>query len=167
MNFKCAHCGVAAERNASHVNRSRKIGAALYCGRTCMGLARRLKSPPTDAERRAAKRAYDMVYRAKNTADIKAKKHAHFRATYDPAAAAIERKKKMPRHVAYCQRPEYVAWKKDYDLKYRANKDFGPFAEAFLTLREIETEVDSRATRQEIYQANQTFNKAQTRRRAL
>jgi len=167
VRFNCAHCGCEAERTAGHVNRSRKLGLSLYCSMKCSGLGRRLKNPPTKAEKIAAKAAYDAEYRAKNEAAIKAKKQAYFKATYDPKKAAIERKKTMPRHVEYCRRPEYRKGKSQYDRKYRAVKQFGPFAEAFLMLQYVEAEVSSRATNYEIRYANDTYNKTQRRKRAL
>lgn len=167
MIFKCAQCGIKAERCAGHVNRSRKIGAPLYCSMACAGLSRRLKNPPTLAEKKVAKAAYDAAYRVARSVELKAKKRAYFQATYDPVKAAVERNKTMPRHVEYCRRPEYRKVKSQYDRRYRAVKQFGPFAEAFLMLQDVENEVQHRATKYEIYSANDTLNKAQSRRRAL
>ena len=63
------------------------------------------------------------------------------------------------------ERIEYRKWKAEYDRKYRSQKLYGPFAEAFLTLRELEEEIGVRATRTEIYTANGTLNKWKQRRR--
>lgn len=163
MRLACARCGTSFFRTASHVNRSRKAGAPLYCGRTCMGMARRVER--SKAERVARKAAYDAEYRATNAALLKAKKAAYFQATYDPAKAAVERKAKMARHVEYCRSPEYRAWKREYDRVYRAKVDFGPFWEAAVLLLQIEEEVSSRMTRYEVYAANGTINKTQRRKR--
>jgi hypothetical protein len=38
---------------------------------------------------------------------LKAKKRAYFERTYDPRKAAVERKKRMHLHVAYCREPRY------------------------------------------------------------
>ena len=163
----CPQCSKQFEAVTGRWNRSQKIGAPIYCGRECSGLARRLANPPIATERKAAKAEYDRQYRAKNAASRKAKKAAYFKRTYNPAQAAVERKARSHLHVAYCQRPEYKAWKRDYDKRHLAKKDFGEFAEAALLLRGIEQEIDARMTRYEIYQTNGTLNKAQTRRRAL
>lgn len=71
----------------------------------------------------------------------------------------------MPYHVEYCRRPEYKVKKREYDLKYRAERQFGEFAEAFMVLSDIEREINDRATRYEIGRDNGTINKAQLRRR--
>ena len=113
------------------------------------------------------KAEYDRQYRARNTARRKEQKAAYFKRTYNPAQAAVERKARAHLHAEYCRRPEYKAWKRGYDVRYNAKKDFGDFAEAALLLRGIEQEIDARMTRYEIYQTNGTLNKAQMRRRAL
>lgn len=164
MKFECAHCGKAAERPAGHVNRSRRLGLRLFCGRRCSGLGRRDPNPPTKDERVAAKRAYDAAYRRKNRALLKAKKAAYFRRTYDPAKAAIERKARMPRHVEYCRRPEYKAYKRQYDRQHRA-REYGPFAEAFMLCIDLNREIKRRMTDYEIRTQNGTLNKIQARRR--
>ncbi len=132
-----------------------------------MGLAKRLVNPPSDAEKKAQKAAYDAEYRARNNARLKARKSAYYQRTHDPVREAEIRKRNMPRHVAYCQRPEYRVKKAVYDRQHLAHKAFGEFAEAALLLQNVEKEIASRATRYEIYQMNGTLNKAQTRRRAL
>ena len=69
------------------------------------------------------------------------------------------------RHAEYVRRPEYRKWKAQYDRQHRARKFYGPFAEAALTLFDLEAEISSRATRTEIYTANGTLNKWTQRRR--
>lgn len=163
----CPRCAGSFERPNNEVNRALKVGAPLYCGRACAGLARRLANPPTDAERRAAKATYDAEYRAKHAERRKAEKAAYYKRTHDPAKEAAARKSRMHLHVAYCRRPEYKAWKSEYDRRHLAGKKFGEFAEAALLLQDIEKAIDQQASRYEVYRANGTLNKAQTRRRAL
>jgi hypothetical protein len=145
------------------VNRARSKGAPVYCGKACSGLARRIER--TKSEKVAIKAAYDAEYRAKNRGMLKSKKHAHYKATYDPAEAAEKRKARMPYHVEYCRRPEYREWKAQYDQKYRAGKWFGDFGEAAIILNQLEAEIATRASRTDIYRANGILNKHQTRRR--
>lgn len=164
VSIRCAMCATEVSREAGHVNRSRRKGDRLYCGRVCSGLGRRLQNPPTEVERSAAKAAYDAEYRAKNRASLKAKKSAWFQQTYDPDAAREYRKARMPLHVEYCRQPEYRAWKREYDRQYRA-REYGDYAEAFLLLQDVQTEVLSRATRYEIDLANGKLCKSQKRRR--
>lgn len=163
MKYHCAHCGKVADKATGHVNRARERGLNLYCGRRCSGLGRR--QGKTKAERVAEKAAYDAAYRAKNREMLKAKKQEHHKRTYDPAAAAVVRKARMPLHVEYCRRPEYRAWKKGYDRKYRAKKFYGPFDEAFLLTMDITTEIKGRTTRHEVKYQNGCTNKAQRRKR--
>jgi len=161
--FRCAHCGKRAQKEAGHVNRSRELGLRLFCGRRCAGLGRRKHK--TKAQRVAEKREYDAEYRRKNLARIKADKKAYFQRTYDPEKARIERKKRMPKHVEYCRRPEYKVYKSKYDRKYRANK-FGVFADAYLLTVDLNRAIKERSTNEQIKWENCTANKAQFRRRA-
>lgn len=119
----------------------------------------------TKAEKRAEKAIYDKEYRETNLATIKAKKAAWFKRNYDPVAAAVERKKHMPRHVEYCRRPEYRAKKTIYDKHYRAEKYFGPFAEVAMLTTDLNREIKQRMTNAEIKWKNKTANKAQFRDR--
>lgn len=162
MKYRCAHCGKVADRPAGHVNRSRAQGLRLFCGRKCSGLAKRKHK--TVAQKKEEKRLYDIEYRAKNLEWIKAKKRAHFQKTYDRKAAAEYRKQRMHLHVEYCRRPEYRAWKREYDRKYRA-KEFGAFAEAYMLTLDLNREIKERTSRHEVKYQNGATNKAQRRKR--
>lgn len=159
----CDQCGKTVLKATGHINRARKIGAKLFCDQVCFGLNRRIGK--TDEQKRAEKKAYDAAYRKKNVEMLAAKKRAYFKATYDPEKAAIERKKRMPRHVEYCRRPEYKAYKSEYDKQYRAKQNYGPFAEAFRTLIELEGAIRSKATRIEIALENGNQCKSLQRKR--
>lgn len=145
------------------MNRSKRAGMRLFCNRTCSGLARR--KTRTKDELVARKAEYDREYRAKNQAELKAKKKARHLATYDSERERIKRKAKMPRHVEYCQRPEYREWKKAYDRRYRCKITYGPFWEAASIALDLEEEIHTRASDYEIRVANGTLNKALQRRR--
>lgn len=163
VQIRCDHCNKRSERVAGEVNRARKAGLPLYCNRACSGLARRKHR--TKAQLIEAKRLYDIEYRKRDPEGRKAARQAYHRATYDPVTAAEHRKKRMQWHVQYCQRPEYKEWKREYDKAYRAEKLYGPFAEAFMLLGDLEAEIASRMSKYEIYLANGTINKALKRRR--
>ena len=162
MKFRCAHCGKTADKAAGHVNRARERGLNLYCGRRCSGLGRR--TGKTKAQRKEEKRLYDIEYRAKNLETIKVKKRAYFQRTYDRKAAAEYRKQRMHLHVEYCRRPEYKAWKREYDRKYRA-KEFGAFAEAYMLTIDLNRAIKGVMTNEQIKWENGTANKAQFRKR--
>ncbi len=106
----CAYCHAQLFKLTGEINRAAKIGALLYCNRLCAGRGRRKGKSKEQCV--AEKRLYDIAYRAKNRAMLKVKKAAYFQRTYDPAKAAVERKKRMPRHVEYCRQPRYKAWKR-------------------------------------------------------
>ena len=163
----CPQCQKEFLAYTSRVNRAHKDGAPLYCNKTCAGLARRRRNPPTKEERKAAKAEYDRRRREEKAEEIKAKKAAYFKRTYNREKASVERKKRAHLHAEYCRRPDYKKWKADYDRHHRAKKEFGDYDETFLLLQDIEREIDSRATRYEIYRTNGNLNKAQTRRRSL
>ena len=162
MRFACAQCGELADRPAGHVNRSRARGDNLYCSRKCSGLGRRTNK--TRAVRVAEKRLYDIRYRQLNATKRKIEKAAYHARTYDPEAAAIKRKQRMPYHVEYCRRPEYKKYKQKYDRK-RNEAAYGPAGEHWRLLQDLETEIRKRATKYEIYKANGTLNKKNERAR--
>jgi hypothetical protein len=136
MIFLCTHCGKEGDKPAGTVNRAKNAGLNLYCNRICAGLGRR-KTPKTEDQRKADKAAYDAEYRLKNLVKRKAQKAEYHKLTYDPEKAAIERKAKMPKHVEYCRRPEYRAWKRRYDKEYLAKKEFGEFWESAMLILDI------------------------------
>lgn len=132
----CAWCGKAFEIERGQFNRAKKVGQGdLYCNRKHSGLGRRKHK--TKAQKKEEKRIYDEAYRIENRAKLKAQKAEWFRQTYDPAAAAIERKKNMPRHVEYCRRPEYREKKKAYDQTHLAQKKYGDFWECAILAQQI------------------------------
>ena len=163
MFVMCAHCGLVAEKTVGAANRAKRQGARMYCDRVCAGLARRRNR--TDADKKEAKRLYDQQYRATNADRIRARKAAYHKRIYDPAKAAIERKKRAKEHAAYCRRPEYKAWKKIYDRQYRAKKYYGDFWESYLLLLGLNDEIASQASRYEVYAENDTLNKRLKRMR--
>jgi hypothetical protein len=165
----CAHCGAEAYKLSGGVNRARRAGSPLYCSRACAGLAHRVIR--TTAEAAALKADYDRRRRAELGEALLAEKRAAYRdrLARDPeglrAAQKKNRDQRKGAHVEYCRRPEYRAWKKSYDRQHRAVKFFGPFADAFLALQDLETEIASRASRYEIYSENGTLNKCLKRKR--
>lgn len=159
----CAWCGKSRLLEQGAINRARSRAAPLYCGKTCSGLGRRKHK--TKEQRVAEKAQYDHGYRLRDPLALKIRKAAYHQRTYDPKAAALERKKRAPWHLEYCRRPEYKKYKSIYDLKRRA-AEFGEFSEAYKLLLDIEKEIGNRASRYEIYSANGTLNKALQRRRA-
>jgi hypothetical protein len=145
------------------VNRAKRSNAPKYCGRICAGVARR--KPRTVEEKRAEKSAYDARRRVILADRLKAEKAAYYQRTKDPVKEAEARKKRMPHHLEYCRRPEYRAWKRDYDQEYLAKKKYGEFWEsAILTLKIrrscLELEDDTEIRRQK-----GTLNKKSNRRK--
>lgn len=159
----CAHCREPHGRGTGHVNRSIANGWLIFCGRVCSGLARRTYRDAETAK--AEKRLYDMEYRRKNRAKLKAKKAAYYQRTRDPEKERERRKAKMPQHVEYCRQPRYRAWKREYDRHYRA-KEYEAFADAYLLTVDLNREIKQRMKNHEIRLQNQTHNKRQERGRA-
>jgi hypothetical protein len=168
MRCICPKCNRPFECANGRYNRAQAIGAPLYCGKFCAGWARR-KPKLSGEERRAAKAAYDRARRARLLDEIKAQKRAHYYANHERILAQERAKRPQKRiyHAEYCRQPEYVAKKAEYDKAHRAKKMFGPFADSFLALQTLESEIDARASRYEVYMQNGTINKALMRRRAL
>lgn len=160
----CPVCSAQFTIRTGCYNRAREKGYEPRCSRVCDGIARRKHKTPE--QKKAEKAEYDREYRRKNRAMLKAKKAERFRQTYDPVKAAVERKKRAHKHAEYCRRPEYVAWKREYDKQYRAKRDYGDYAEVYFALRDLETEILSNTTRVEIGVQNGTLCKSQKRKRA-
>lgn len=169
VSFNCAHCGAETAKEAGSVNRARRKGAPLYCGRACSGLGRRVERPLD--ERKAMKAEYDRQRRAELGDALLAKKRAAYHAAVaaDPegmrSKERAHRKKRSAQHREYCRRPEYKQWKKTYDRQHRARKEFGDFGEAAIILNDLISEINSRTSRTEIYRQNGTLNKWIARRR--
>ena len=159
----CAHCSSPVKQKPGAINRAQRCGLPIYCDRICSGLGRRKHKSLVD--RKAEKCIYDAQYRAAHLEEITAKKAWRHKSTYDPVAAAVVRKRRMPLHIEYCRQPQYRAYKKGYDSNRRA-AEYGPYAEAFQILLAIESEVKSRASNYEINLTNETLNKSLKRKRA-
>lgn len=165
MWITCAHCGCQCDKRAGEVNRARKAGLAIYCGRGCAGLGRR-KDTRTPEQKKADKAAYDAEYRAKNRSVLKDKKAAYYAENHDRDKERELRQNRMPQHVEYCRRPEYRAQKKVYDRKYRAEKFYGELAEAFvLTLEIRDAALEKAGGDYELRMMKGTMSKSQKRRR--
>ena len=120
-DYRCAYCEGIFPCEIGAAKRAQRRGMQLYCGRECACLARRKYK--SDAQKRAEKSTYDAQRREVLADQIRAQKHEHFKRPYDPAKAAIERKKNMPRHIAYCRRPEYRKKKQAYKEQWHDHAD--------------------------------------------
>lgn len=154
MNLVCCYCDKpfkVKENNIGQRKKSIRLGLPIYCGRKCAGLGRRTNE--TKEEKQAIKSWYDMFLRVSMTEEERMldsiKNALYFQMDYNanPEKYKAQRQKKMPKHVEYCRNPEYKKWKKSYDEKYRAQKDFGEFAEAAVILKKIDQIVDSKKIR--------------------
>lgn len=160
MKVNCDHCGKEFEKYTGHVNRARRSGYRIYCGRVCSGLARR--HGQTIEERKAIKAAYDREYRARHPE----KKIAQKNYERSPAGRAMQkrnRNKFKQSHLEYCRTPEYRKWKKEYDKQYRAKKQFGEFWESAIILNDLDKILQP--DKHEIRLQKGTYNKSQKRKR--
>ena len=76
MKLACAHCGFTHLFEVRRVNRACSIGAPLYCGKECAGLARRVSK--SAEQKRAEKAAYDAERRVLLADRIKAEKADYY-----------------------------------------------------------------------------------------
>jgi len=162
-SLSCPQCATQFHAAQSHINRAARGGSHVYCGRECAGIARRKHK--TDDQKKREKAEYDKARRLELADRIKAEKAEFHRRTYDPERAAIERKRRMPKHVEYCRRPEYRAKKAEYDREYRAKMEFGEFWEAAILALDIRRTCLELSDDTEIRRQNGTLNKHQNRRR--
>jgi hypothetical protein len=159
----CGSCGAAVRQSQGSINRAVREGKPLYCDRTCAGLARRISA----SQKKRRKSLYDARRRTELAAEISARKQAYYQRTRNPEKERECRRANMDRHVEYCRQPEYTAYKADYDLDRRA-QEYGPYADAYLLLLDLEREIRSRATSYERRVARGYYTRAaQQRRRDL
>lgn len=145
VKFVCPICKNKSKKYVGHYNRSKSIGAPVYCSRECAGIGRR--DGKTIEQKKKEKSEYDKNYRRNYSDEIKAEKAAKFKIDYanNPEKYRKERERRYPEHLKYISTPEYKAWKKDYDERHLANKQYGDFAEAAIVLKRIEIELESKA----------------------
>lgn len=165
MRVRCPRCGIDFLTKAGRFNKAEKISAPLYCGKECASASRRVER--TEEEKKALKAAYDREYRKRDPEAMKAYKALYYQETRDPERERAIRRAKMPQHVEYCRRPEYKAWKHEYDIQKNA-QEYGEFADAWRLLLDLEKEIRSQATAYERRVANGYYTRnAQKRRREL
>ncbi len=136
IKFNCPHCGIETEQPTGYYNAAIKRGGNIYCSRKCGGLSRRTSTE----QKKQVKKDYDKKYRADNLESKKIKAHEYFKKDYaaNPEKYRAIRKAKYKKHLEYLQTPEYKEWKRNYDIKYLAKKNFGVFWESAILLTELE-----------------------------
>lgn len=159
----CPNCDANFQAEVGAMNRAKRSGSPKYCGGVCAGVARR--NNKNEGQKKTEKAEYDRARRERLSDRLRAEKAEYYQRTKDPVKEAAIRKKRMPKHVEYCQRPEYKAWKVEYDKKHRAQKEHGEFWEAALLALEIRRTCLELSDDTEIRRQKGTLNKHQTRRR--
>tara|TARA_R110000751_G_scaffold120250_3_gene220883 strand:+ start:487 stop:1170 length:684 start_codon:yes stop_codon:yes gene_type:complete len=92
----CPHCGETAQKKWSRVNAAKKAGLPIYCSRGCYVLANKL----TPTERKRRRRAWDVAWKARNSAYVKARAAERHRARRDAGWRPPSRAK--PKRAAVC-----------------------------------------------------------------
>lgn len=159
MTIQCHWCGKDIEKKTGHINRAKKMGLNLFCGRVCFGLNRRT----TQEDKIEKKRLYDIEYRAKNDAIRRVQQKAYNESPAGRAMQKRNREKFKESHLEYCRTEQYRKWKKAYDEKYHAKYNYGEFWEAALVVKEIEVVIEPEKLEVKIQKG--TYNKSQKRKR--
>lgn len=123
----------------------------------------------TVEQKKAEKAAYDKARRERLGEALRAQKRAAYYENHEESKRkqAEYRKKRMPKHVEYCRRPEYKAKKHEYDIR-KACDEYREWAESWRLLLELEKEIRSQASAYERRVANGYYlRSAQKRRREL
>lgn len=145
------------------INRAIREGKPLYCDHVCAGLARRVST----SQKKRQKALYDARRRTEIAAEVSVQKQEYYQRTRNPEKERERRRANRDRHAEHCRQPEYKAYKQDYDLHRRA-EEYGPYADAYLLLIDLEREIRSRATGYERRKARGYYTRAaQQRRREL
>lgn len=171
MLITCPQCGKEADKQAGAVNRAHGAGLKIYCSRECSHLGRR--DPGTKDRIKARIREYwqrpeNKERKKRRNAEVYQQQKAELYAAHkarmetDPGYRA-----KYKAAQQRCQdRPEWKAHKRGYDRRYRATREYGEMAEAYLVLLELNEEVERQEPdRVELYRAKGTLNKSQGRKR--
>lgn len=161
MNDKCDFCHNPTGKSIGQLNRARKEGLKIFCNRKCFGLSKRKNK--TEKEKKEEKRLYDIEYRKKNVDRLKKQKAEYFKKDYaaHPEKYKEIRRKNYHKHLEYLSTSKYKQWKKEYDKRYRAKKNFGVFAECQLILQELSEIVPSKKAKYDLG----LINKSQIRKR--
>lgn len=160
IQINCNFCGESFLKYKGHVNRALKNNQLLFCDKICLYLHRKSFKKP-ESEKKKEKSEYDKIYKLKNKERDAPKRAAYHKKTYNVEKEREKRKKKMHLHVKYCQQPKYKQYKREYDKKYRAKKNYGEFWEASLMLNDLEQVVDNKMAKQDL----NLINKSQKRKR--
>lgn len=138
MIIKCSHCGKDAEKHTGHVNRVLQMGNKLYCDKTCAGLGRRVER--TIEEKKRIKSEYDKQRTDRHELWFLLWRAFEFRVDYEenPEKYKKERQRKYKKHLEYLQTDKYKEWKRKYDIKYLAKKEYGIYWESAILLKELE-----------------------------
>ncbi len=156
----CSVCGVSYQKKASAYNRAIKSGLNIFCSRACVGLSKRTSLE----DKKAKKAAYDKkIYHTPERTEARKR---YFQKSYkaNPEKYRELRKARYSKHLEYLNTPEYKAWKKEYDKKYIANKNYGVFSEAAIILIELESFLKQNMPDEMKFQMGIT-NKTQKRKR--
>lgn len=158
MKLTC-FCGKEYEKSTGHYNRAIKLNANLYCSKTCASEARR--DHKSIDQKKAEKAEYDKQYRYYHREGIKAKKAEAFKKDYEanPDKYKAQRQKRYPKHLKYLQSPEYKAYKKEYDKRHLAKKQYGEFAECFLITEQIFSLIPNREIKLQMGLTNKNQNR--------
>jgi hypothetical protein len=154
MIIKCTHCGKKVDKRSGHVNRANKLGARLFCNRTCYGLDKR-HNRSLD-EQKEVKRIYDLEYCKNNYIKRKSQQKEWFDQDYakHPEKYKERRKAKYEAHLKYLSTDKYKAKKKKYDREFRAKKKYGEFWESFIHLQDIDKFIDNREVKLQLCLTN-------------
>lgn len=161
----CCYCGKVLTIYIGYINRAKKLGVPIYCDRKCAGLGRR--STETPQEKKEHKQWYDLFIRVSMTdrekAADKKRRQEYFKKEYTakPEKYKKIRQQRMKAHIEYCRQPKYKSYKKKYDQKYRAKKNYGKYWEAFIALRDLQGVVDNRQAKKD----QKNITKQQKRKR--
>lgn len=161
IKVKCDYCGKSVKKYVGHVNRAKKLGAKLFCGKKCFGLNRRTNE--TAEEKKLIKYLYDTLLIYGDGEGKRLSSKIWFRKDYDsnPKKYKKRREKKQEYHNEYCRQPGYKKKKKRYDQQYRAKKSYGIYWESLVALLALQEVVNNRAAKRD----QKIYNKSQKRKR--
>lgn len=163
MKIVCPQCKKEVDKDTGDVNRSRSIGAPVYCGRICSGLARR--NNKTIEQKKEEKRLYDIGYRnGPRRQEILDLRKAYYKTEAGRASSKRNRDNRKQAHLEYIRTDKYRKWKHEYDQVHVAKKEYGELWESHLVLKQIIKEIEPEIKEVKIQKG--TYNKSQKRKRA-
>lgn len=155
----CAHCGNKSMKPNSAVNRARRDGKEMFCGRGCFAAFRITKKE----DKLAKKRVWASKFREENADEITQYNREWAANHYDIKTKHGRENRRKKKEYDERHRLENPEMYKAKGRRCKAKRRYGDYAEVWFLLRELRQEVLSKHTDYELRRLNETDHKTRKR----